>query len=76
MAIGHITPLIYVGTPSWDVGDAMITGSPQEVADMILAGSPARANQIQVRFKSRTLEEQCDQIAAFGAEVGPLIEGL
>ena len=73
MAIGHIQPLIYVGTPSWDVGDATITGSPQEVADTILAGSPAHADRIQLRFKSRTLEEQCDQMAAFGAEVAPLI---
>ena len=74
MAIGHITPFLYVGTPDWDVGETTITGSPQEVADKILAGAPARANQIQVRFKSRTLEEYCDQLAAFGAEVAPLIE--
>jgi alkanesulfonate monooxygenase SsuD/methylene tetrahydromethanopterin reductase-like flavin-dependent oxidoreductase (luciferase family) len=74
MAIGHITPFLSVGTPGWDVGTATITGSPQEVADKILAGTPARANQIQVRFKSRTLDEQCDQMAAFGAEVAPLIE--
>jgi alkanesulfonate monooxygenase SsuD/methylene tetrahydromethanopterin reductase-like flavin-dependent oxidoreductase (luciferase family) len=74
MAIGHITPFLYVGTPDWEVGEATITGSPQEVADKILAGTPARANQIQVRFKSRTLDEQCDQMAAFGAEVAPLIE--
>ena len=33
MAIGHITPFLYVGTPDWDVGDSTITGSPQEVAD-------------------------------------------
>ena len=73
MAIGHITPFLHVGTPAWDVGDATITGSPERVADQILAGAPARANQIQVRFKSRTLEEHCDQMAAFGAEVAPLI---
>ena len=76
MAIGHITPSLYVGTPDWDVGAATITGSPQEVADRILAGAPALANQFQIRFKSRTLEEQCDQMAAFGAEVAPLIERI
>ena len=73
MAIGHITSFLYVGTPNWDVGDATITGSPQEIADTILAGAPKRANQIQVRFKSRTLEEHCDQLAAFGQQVAPLI---
>ncbi len=74
MAIGHITPFLHVGAPGWDVGDSTITGSPQEVADKILAGAPERANQIQVRFKSRTLEEYCDQLATFGTEVAPLIE--
>ena len=73
MAIGHITPFLHVGTPA--LGRRRrhhhrLTGT---VADRILAGAPARANQIQVRFKSRTLEEHCDQMAAFGAEVAPLI---
>jgi alkanesulfonate monooxygenase SsuD/methylene tetrahydromethanopterin reductase-like flavin-dependent oxidoreductase (luciferase family) len=73
MAVGHITPFIHVGTPTWDVGDTTISGSPQEVADRILAGTPAHVNQLQVRFKSRTCNEQCDQMAAFGDEVGPLL---
>jgi probable F420-dependent oxidoreductase len=73
MAIGHITPVIYVGTPTWDVGDATISGSPDEVAERILAGTPASVNQLQVRFKSRTCDEQCDQMAAFGTQVGPLL---
>jgi alkanesulfonate monooxygenase SsuD/methylene tetrahydromethanopterin reductase-like flavin-dependent oxidoreductase (luciferase family) len=73
MAIGHITPFLYVGKAAWDIGEGTISGSPQEVGDMILAGTPTGANQIQVRFKSRTLEEQCDQMAAFGSEVAPLI---
>ena len=76
MAIGHITPFLYVGTPGWDVGETTISGSPQEIADKILAGTPALANQIQIWFKSRTLDEQCDQMAAFGAEVAPLIERM
>ena len=74
MAIGHITPFLYVGTPTWDVGDATITGSPAGASpSTILAGAPDGANQIQVRFKSRTLEEHCDQIAAFGHDVAPLM---
>jgi len=76
MAIGHITPFLYVGTPGWDVGEATISGSPEEIAEKVLAGTPRRANQIQVRFKSRTPEEQCDQMAAFGADVAPLIEKM
>jgi alkanesulfonate monooxygenase SsuD/methylene tetrahydromethanopterin reductase-like flavin-dependent oxidoreductase (luciferase family) len=76
MAIGHITPFLYVGTPAWDVGDATITGSPGAVADAILAGAPARANQVQVRCKSRTLDEYCDQLAAFATEVAPLLQAM
>ena len=76
MAIGHITPFLYVGTAAWDVGDTTITGSPQDIAARILAGAPQRANQIQVRFKSRTLDEYCDQLTAFATEVAPLIDTL
>jgi alkanesulfonate monooxygenase SsuD/methylene tetrahydromethanopterin reductase-like flavin-dependent oxidoreductase (luciferase family) len=73
MAIGHITPFVHVGSPTWDVGEATITGSPPEVAAAILAGAPAAANQIQVRFRSRGADEYADQLAAFGAEVAPLL---
>jgi len=30
-------------------------------------------NQLQVRFKSRSCEEQCDQMAAFAAQVAPIL---
>jgi hypothetical protein len=30
-------------------------------------------NQIQVRFKARSCEEICDQMAAFAAEVAPIL---
>jgi alkanesulfonate monooxygenase SsuD/methylene tetrahydromethanopterin reductase-like flavin-dependent oxidoreductase (luciferase family) len=76
MAIGHITPRVFVGTPSWDVDDGTITGAPQDVAEQVVASGAARANQIQVRFASRGLDEDCEQLAAFGAHVAPLIGEL
>ena len=30
-------------------------------------------NQLQVRFKSRSVDEQCDQMAAFATEVAPIL---
>ena len=73
MVIGHITPRVFVGTPTWKVDDGTITGSAQDVAEQVVASGPALANQIQVRFASRDLAEYCDQLAAFGADVAPLI---
>jgi hypothetical protein len=32
-------------------------------------------NHLQVRFMARSVTEYCDQTAAFGSEVGPLLNG-
>ncbi|MGA0878913.1 MAG: LLM class flavin-dependent oxidoreductase [Ilumatobacteraceae bacterium] len=71
--IGHITPFLYVGVPGWDVGENVITGSASEIADRILAGTADGVNQLQVRFKARSCDELCDQIALFAQDVAPLV---
>ena len=73
MMIGHITPFIHVGEPTWDVGEATLTGSPASIADRILAGTARGVNQLQVRFKARSCDELCDQITAFARDVAPLV---
>jgi alkanesulfonate monooxygenase SsuD/methylene tetrahydromethanopterin reductase-like flavin-dependent oxidoreductase (luciferase family) len=73
MMIGHITPFIYVGTPTFDVGEATISGSAQSIAERILAGTADGVNQLQVRFKARSCDELCDQIRAFATDVAPLV---
>lgn len=73
MMIGHITPFLYVGEPSWAVGADTISGSAQSVAEQILAGTADGVNQIQVRFRARSCEEICAQIAIFASEVAPLL---
>jgi probable F420-dependent oxidoreductase len=65
MAIGTITPFLYVGQPSWDVPDDTVVGEPAQLAEKLLADSPAGVNQFQVRFRARGASELCDQIAAF-----------
>ena len=74
MAIGHITPFLHVGTPSWDVGEATIAGDPSTVAERILEGTAAGVNQLQVRFRARSCDELCDQLVAFATTVMPLLE--
>ena len=73
MMIGHITPFLYVGHPSFDVGAGTITGSPAAIAEQILAGTANGVNQLQVRFKARSCDELCDQMVAFATEVAPLL---
>lgn len=73
MVIGHITPFLYVGTPGFDVGEGTISGSPEAVAEQILAGTAEGVNQLQVRFKARSCDELCEQLILFGTDVAPLL---
>jgi alkanesulfonate monooxygenase SsuD/methylene tetrahydromethanopterin reductase-like flavin-dependent oxidoreductase (luciferase family) len=73
LAIGHITPFLYIGDPTWEVGDATLSGSAQSIAERILAGTADDVNQLQVRFKARSCDELCEQIALFANEVAPLV---
>lgn len=72
-AVGHITPWLYVGTPDWDTVRGTISGSATEVADGVVASGPPEVNQYQVRFRSRSVDELADQLAAFATDVVPLI---
>jgi probable F420-dependent oxidoreductase len=72
-AVGHITPFLYVGEPTWDVGDGTIQGAPATVVERVLAGTPAGVNQLQVRFRARDCDELCDQLEAFATSVAPML---
>ncbi len=60
----------YVGAPTWDVGRTY-AGEPAALAGALRPWVEAGANQLQVRFRSRSRDELVDQIARFGAEVAP-----
>ncbi|MEV6169317.1 LLM class F420-dependent oxidoreductase [Streptomyces sp. NPDC051954] len=68
---GAITEPLYVGEVTWDVGRRTISGPPDALAESLRAYRAMGVDQIQVRFRSRGRSELTDQIAAFGAEVGP-----
>ncbi len=76
MAVGHITPFLHVGEASWEVGDGTISGSAQSIAERILADTADGVNQLQVRFKARDIDEYCDQLQAFAAEVAPMLTAV
>ncbi|MFF3347440.1 LLM class F420-dependent oxidoreductase [Streptomyces sp. NPDC002779] len=69
--VGAIAEPLYVGTPDWHVGRRTLTGGPDELAESLRAYRAMGVDQIQVRFRSRSRSELIDQIAAFGAGVGP-----
>ncbi|WP_424212375.1 TIGR03619 family F420-dependent LLM class oxidoreductase [Streptomyces sp. BI20] len=73
--IGAITEVLYVGEPGWDTGRRTLTGKPEALAASLREYRGFGVDQIQVRFRSRDCAELLDQIAAFGAEVAPLLEG-
>ncbi|MFC8365428.1 LLM class F420-dependent oxidoreductase [Streptomyces griseorubiginosus] len=68
--VGAIAEPLYVGTPTWDVGRRTLSGTPGELAESLRAYRAMGVDQLQVRFRSRSVAELLDQIAEFGAEVG------
>lgn len=73
--LGINTEPIHLGEPTWDVGPHTLTGAPDVVAARLRRYGGLGVNQLQLRFRSRSVDELCDQIAAFGRDVAPLLEG-
>lgn len=71
--VGAIAEPLYVGEPGWDVGRRTVSGRPEVLAESLREYAAMGVGQIQVRFRSRSRSELTDQMAAFGAEVGPLL---
>jgi probable F420-dependent oxidoreductase len=73
IVVGAITPFLYVGEPGWDTGKGCLAGDPDRIASYLLDYAAMGVHQVQVRFRSRSADELCDQVRAFGAAVGPLL---
>jgi hypothetical protein len=50
-----------------------VAGPPEVLAEYLRTFADAGVGQVQVRFPSRSVGELCDQIAAFGSDVVPLV---
>jgi probable F420-dependent oxidoreductase len=71
--IGTITETLYVGSPSWDVGARTLSGDPEPMADSLREFGTMGVSHLQVRFRSRSLDELLDQFDAFARDVAPLL---
>jgi probable F420-dependent oxidoreductase len=73
IVLGALSGPLYVGDPPDDVGPC-VSGAPGRIAHYLSKLAALGVDQIQVGFRSRSCDELVDQIAAFGAEVVPLVE--
>ncbi|HLH28854.1 MAG TPA: TIGR03619 family F420-dependent LLM class oxidoreductase, partial [Acidimicrobiales bacterium] len=73
--VGGIAELLHVGSPppGLDLPRGTVSGPPDRVAEALRPFAEAGVGQVQVRFAARSAAELCDQVAAFGAEVAPLV---
>ena len=74
-AVGHVViPYVHVGAPSAEVRQPAYTGSPDQIAEAILAETPDGVGQVQVKFDAGSAAEYAEQVEAFGTQVGPLLQ--
>lgn len=77
--IGTIAEPIYLNGPGtggdagWEQPGWVLTGGPDAVAASLRQLVEMGVNHLQVRFMARSAGELCDQVAAFGEQVGPLL---
>ncbi|HEV8295668.1 MAG TPA: TIGR03619 family F420-dependent LLM class oxidoreductase [Acidimicrobiales bacterium] len=71
--LGFMPEWIYIGTPSWDIGEFKLTGSPDQIAESLREANDLGCNTLHLHFRSRSRSELCDQLAAFGRDVAPLL---
>jgi hypothetical protein len=72
IVLGALSGPLYLGDPDWDTGRC-VRGSAEKVAAYLRTHRDLGVDQIQVGFANRSADELCDQIAAFAAEVVPLV---
>lgn len=75
--LGGISDFLYVGNPPNGLGlpGGTVAGPAEQVADYLRSFADAGVGQVQVRFPARSADELCDQVATFGRDVAPLVDG-
>jgi hypothetical protein len=53
------------------VGEWCFSGEPDKITESLREAHDFGCGVLHVRFPSRSCDELCDQVAAFGSEVGP-----
>lgn len=72
IVLGALSGPLHVGEPDWDTGRC-VRGPAEKIAAYLRTYRDLGVDQIQVAFPSRSASELCDQIAAFAADVAPLV---
>jgi probable F420-dependent oxidoreductase len=71
-----VEPIHLTGTGTdWELPSWVLQGGAEEIASSLRELVAMGVNHLQVRFMARSVDEFCQQTAAFGAEVGPLLAG-
>ena len=71
--LGCMSEFIYIGKAEWDLGVYKLTGSPEQIAESLREANDLGCNTLHLHFRSRSRNELCDQLAAFGRDVAPLL---
>jgi len=73
IAIGALPGTFHDGEASWELPSGTVTGPPEKIAENLAEVVDLGVSHLQLRFPSRSVSEMCDQMAAFGEQVGPLL---
>lgn len=73
IAVGALAGPLHVGKADWELPRGTRAGSPEELAEELAGWVELGVSHVQLRFPSRSAAETCDQMAAFGETVAPLV---
>ncbi|HSP95729.1 MAG TPA: TIGR03619 family F420-dependent LLM class oxidoreductase [Candidatus Dormibacteraeota bacterium] len=71
--LGMNAPWLHIGRAPFEPGPNDRTGSPAELAEIFRGIKKLGVQHCGIRFRSRSCDELCDQVASFGADILPLI---
>jgi probable F420-dependent oxidoreductase len=71
--IGALAGTFHVGESDHELPRGTVSGSPEHIAENLAELIDMGVSHLQMRFPNRSVEELCDQLAAFGEQVGPLL---
>ncbi len=71
--IGALAGVFHVGESDRELPRGTVSGSPDRIAENLAELIDMGVSHLQVRFANRSLDELCDQMSAFGEQVGPLL---
>jgi len=71
--IGALAGTFHVGEAAHELPRGTLSGSPERIAENLAELIDMGVSHLQMRFPNRSVDELCDQMAAFGEQVGPLL---